>query len=272
MSIAAILSARARNRVWAEKNRQCKVRKHWVAATPPFGAYLPGGVTSVTFDPRPRWPMQLRNARGLHGAITTLLDRGHGRWPAWALFPCADGWSIYWSRDEDASRFASKRIQGALWDEPTVFGFGPLFRMRVPSGPSLGRRKRRLRIDAITPIVTRSSGGKTPCVRPTDDTIRGSLDGELLYRLSPTHSDASPGQDAWTQWTRPRVMVHIVEHGSEPVYTDCGGPLRQVAGWQGHVIVEANAVAHWLLTLCERGIGLGGRTAYGFGRIRVTPC
>jgi hypothetical protein len=265
-----ILAARARNRAWAEEHRSCQERNHWLAGAAPYSDHLPGGITTIQFEPRPRWPMHLRNARGLHGAITMLRDRPHGRWPAWSLFPCADGWAIYWSENADAERFANAHLNGALWDAPTLFRFGDLFRMRAPTDRKRGRRF--VRIDAITPIVTRSVGGTAVCTCPTEDTIRGALTGELLYRLSPMHRGDAPGQDAWTQWTKPRVMLRMVERVTEPAHTDCGGKLGRVSGWQGSVTLETNATARWLLQACERGIGLGGRTAFGFGRIRVTSC
>jgi hypothetical protein len=212
--------------------------------------------------------MALRNARGLHGAITHLRDGIHGRWANWALIPYRDGWGVYWSSTEEAAMWAMRTVNGALWDRPTAFRLGPLVRMRAPVG--LRRGHQRVRVDALTPIVTRSMGGTNPCTCPTTDTIRGCLSGELLYRLSPSHRKDSPGQDVWTQWVKPRVQVELVERHTEPVHTLMGGKYGRVSGWQGHVVLEVNAVARWLLVACERGIGFGGRTAFGFGRIRIT--
>jgi hypothetical protein len=47
------------------------------------------------------------------------------------------------------------------------------------------------------------------------------------------------------------------------------GKVGPVRGWSGSVVVETNAVGRWLLECAGRGLGLGGRTAFGFGRVRV---
>jgi hypothetical protein len=143
-------------------------------------------------------------------------------------------------------------------------------RLRSPSIPTRGRR--RLRVDAITPIVMTTMARARSHVCPTGEILQSSLAGGLCYRLSPTHRDDSPKEDPWSRWVQPRVCLSLVERHTEPVHVPLGGKFGRVSGWQGHVIVEVNAVAHWLLVACERGIGLGGRTAFGFGRIRVTPC
>jgi hypothetical protein len=44
-----------------------------------------------------------------------------------------------------------------------------------------------------------------------------------------------------------------------------------IGGWQGQVVIEANAVAAWLL-LCAARVGLGGRTALGFGSVEARLC
>lgn len=269
-NIQTDLQSRLRNRRWAESNRGCVDQNVWLAGPPPYGPHLSGGAMTVRFSPAPRWPMQLRNARGLHGAMTAIHDRPHTRWPAWSIFPYAGGWAIYWVSDDDAVRFAGRTISCALWDRPTDFVFGPMARMRTPAG--LQRARRTVRVDALTPIVTRSDGGLRPCTSPTDETILGSLRGELLYRLSPTHRHDAPGEDLWTRWVAPRVALRIVDKDTEPVHIDLAGKLGTASGWHGHIVVEANAVARWLLTVCERGIGLGYRTAFGMGRIRVTAC
>lgn len=223
----------------------------------------------MSFDPRPHWPVELRNARGLHGAITALRDRGHERFPAWSLFPYQNGWAIYFASTDEARGWAASCVNGALWDRPTTFSFGPLVRLKSPVVPKRGRSL--VRVDTITPVVTRSMGGTNPCTCPTTDTITGALAGELLYRLSPSHRDDAPGEDVWSQWVRPRVAVELVERSTEPAHTPMGGKYGSVAGWQGHVVLRVNAVAYWLLLATERATGFGGRVAFGFGRVRVTP-
>lgn len=46
--------------------------------------------------------------------------------------------------------------------------------------------------------------------------------------------------------------------------------LYSARGWEGSCVVEVNAPARWMLE-CDALVGLGGRTALGFGRVRVSP-
>jgi hypothetical protein len=225
---------------------------------------------SFTFNPAPKWPLELRNARGLHGALTSLRDKSHDRYPAWSLSPWMLGWGVYVADLTEARAWASHGFNLALWDRPTTICFGPLLRLKAPVPPRRGRS--RVRIDAITPIVTRSMGGTNPCTCPTNATLRGALNGELIYRLSPTHRHDAPGEDEWTKWVRSRVQIEIVARHTEPAHTPMGGKYGSIAGWQGYVVVDVNAVALWLLLATERAMGFGGRVAFGFGRIRVTAC
>ena len=261
---------RARNARWCATHRNCRKLRPWLAGVPPYGTHLPGGAMTLNFDPLPKWPMELRNGRGLHGALTAIRDVPHGRMPAFSLRPWQSGWAVYFADTDEARRWAGTRVNGSLWDRPTAFAFGPLVRLRNPIVPKRGRSI--VRVDAVTPIVTRSMGGTNPCTCPTAATIAGALSGELLYRLSPSHRNDAPGQDVWTQWVRPRVQVELIERHTEPAHTPMGGKFGSIAGWQGHVILSVNAVAYWLLLATERAMGLGGRVAFGFGRIRVTPC
>jgi hypothetical protein len=225
---------------------------------------------TLDFDPPPRWAMELRNARGLHGALTALRDRPHTRYPAWSLVPWQSGWGVYFADLTEARGWAGKNFHGSLWDKPTVFRFGHLLRFKAPVDVKRGRS--RVRIDAITPIITRSLGGSNPCTCPNNDTLRGALAGELLYKISPNHRNDAPDGDEWASYVRPQVQIEIIERQTEATYTPLGGKFGTIAGWQGHVVAEVNAVALWLLLATERAMGLGGRVAFGFGRIRVTSC
>lgn len=65
------------------------------------------------------------------------------------------------------------------------------------------------------------------------------------------------------------ATMALLERGTHPEWTQMGGKYGATAGFTGHLIVECNAVTEWLLRCCET-IGLGGKTAFGFGRVRVT--
>jgi len=63
--------------------------------------------------------------------------------------------------------------------------------------------------------------------------------------------------------------LRLVERHTEARHVPIGGKYGTVSGWVGYVILDCNAPAYWLLKAAET-LGLGGRTAFGFGRIKVT--
>jgi CRISPR/Cas system endoribonuclease Cas6 (RAMP superfamily) len=68
------------------------------------------------------------------------------------------------------------------------------------------------------------------------------------------------------------MRISLVERHTQPSSLSLvgrGGKLKAMRGWVGHMIVDCNAPAHWLLEVAAR-VGLGGRTAFGFGRVRVS--
>jgi hypothetical protein len=76
--------SRERNREWCAEHRSVTRRNAWLAGAPPFASHLPGVTMSIAVAPAPKWPIALRNARGLHGAMTAILDVGHQ--PRFATF------------------------------------------------------------------------------------------------------------------------------------------------------------------------------------------
>jgi hypothetical protein len=246
---------RARCHAWAQVHRGVKTPQPWLAGAPPFATYLPGGYTTVTFTPRPTRSIRLEDTRGLHGALTALLDRGHEQgMPNFSLAP-DEPWGVYWWR-EAGLRFANREVEGALWDRPTRFRFGPLWRVKAPTVE--GRGKRLVRVETITPVVSRAYGSTVYRSTPTSEVMHAMLAAQFAHRLGLSYLVK---QDL--------VRVQVVECRTEARHVDCGAHLGIVVGWVGHVDIETNAPARWLLRACER-VGLGGRTAFGFGRIRVT--
>jgi len=251
-----VLGTRTRNRQWASSHRQCRRSNAWLAGAPPYSSHLPGCTMAVEFDPVPKWPIELRNARGLHGALTALLDIGHvPRFPLFSLRPVARGWAVHWWH-ETGSKFANRRVNGALFDRPTTFKFGPAFRLRAPVVKRRGRQ--RVRIDTITPVVIRTGGGKAECVRPSTISMREALTGEWLQRFGLRYIT-----------TQDLARVEVLKVETEPTSIPFGGKYGTVRGWSGAVELEVNAVSRWLLELASR-VGFGSRTAFGCGVIRVT--
>lgn len=261
-SVPAQLNAKLRNARWCEAHRSCRRMQPWLSGAPPYSAHLPGGATAISMSPVPQWPIELRNTRALHGAITSILDEPHERWPKWALIPWQRSWAVYWLTPSGAALALSER-EGVLFDRPTRFRFGPLVRFRTPTVEKRGRH--RVRIDTVTPIVWTDNGRTTPVTCPTATNVANSLSTEFARRLAPS--------DLWYEWVRARVRVNLLERATQPAHVPIGGKYGTVSGWQGSLVLEVNATARWLLLVAER-MGLGSRTAFGFGRVRVSeePC
>jgi hypothetical protein len=247
---------RERNRKWAEANRACATRKPWLAGAPPFDTYLPGASMAFSVYPSPKWPIELRNTRGLHGALTNILDMGHmPRFPLWTLFPYQSGWAVHWWHDAGAS-LAGKTVDCPLYGHPSKFKFGQAFRIKAPRGIARGRK--RVRIDTITPVVMTTDGRTKSHEKPTSVALLNTLAGAWLQRFSLEHLK-----------TDDMIRVEASEVDTRVARVEVGGKYGTVSGWEGHCVVEANAPARWLLEVAAR-TGFGGRTAFGFGRIRVS--
>lgn len=263
-------AARARNSAWCAANRNCTKREPWLLGQPPHGTHLPGGGCELYVDPAPRWPVEHRNVRALHGALTALVGEGHdrgdvgrGRWPDFAIVPWPRGtigWGVYW-RTPGGCALAGTTLDGVLYDRPTRFRFGPLARMRAPEITKRGRRL--VAIDAVTPV----------CIQSADRTIeRTSPDSQSLISTLSRDFGRRCGlaEDVPADWLR----IEIVEDATTVETVKLGAhetaKYGHVRGWAGRAVVECNAPAHWLLEAAARGPGLGGRTAFGFGRVRVS--
>ena len=254
----AILRARLRNREWAAEHRACKSSHTWLAGAPPFHTHLPGGGMTISFSPQPHKPIELRHTRALHGALTAIQDTPHTRWPQWSLIPWGGGWAAYWFTDAGAALALTTR-QAQIFDRPTAFRFGPLVRFRTPTVARRGRQ--RVRLTAITPVVIANSGRTNPVTCPTADNVASVIGNEFVNRLSPSA--------AWSTWARERICVNLVSRETQPSHVPMCGKFGTAHGWTGDIVLEVNATARWLLSVAER-TGFGSRTAFGFGRIRLT--
>ncbi len=231
----------------------------WAAASPAYGTHLPGAGLSMTLDPRPT-PIALGQARGLHGLMTTVLNEGHNpQSPAWALVPWPEGcgWGVYLRSDAHVAALARTTREGRLFDRPVRVTFGSQVRLRAPAAREPGRYL--LRIDAVTPVTIRSNGGANFAHLTPDAT-------NLLSALTATFP-ARIGLDAFDP---AMAAMRVVARATQPETVLCGSHFGAIRGWTGSVVVECNAVAAWLLE-CAARVGLGGRTAMGFGRVKVAP-
>lgn len=253
-----VAATRERCRLWATAHRNVTKRNPWLYGPPPFGEYLPGGAFSLRVTPAPRWPIELRNTRALHGMVTQLIDEPHDlKVPGFSLIPtnqAGSGWGVYVPNPEHALRLAGKQFQGVLFDREVVISCGPMHRLKAPKITKRGHR--RLRVDVITPVVVRSDGGKTVRTLPTSGNLLSTLCAWLPRRVGVTLEP-----DAAT--------LKILERHTQEQWTPMGDKYGTQGGFVGWMIVDTNAVGHWLLKVAEL-IGMGGKTAFGFGRIRVS--
>lgn len=248
---------RERNRRWAAKNRGCRKRHPWLLGKPPYGTHLPGGGVELSVSPYPRWPVELRNTRAVHGMVTSLVGAHRPRHPRWALVPwdCGLGWGLYLWEDQVIARLAKKQFDVRLYDKPTKIAVGPARWLRSPTVRKRGRQ--RLRVDAITPVVIQNTTLNRSHMYATPSALLGCISTEFMQRLGVDYVDPKD------------LRVEKVYADSHPCKTQMGGKYGPVTGWTGHIVVECNAPAAWLLK-CAGLVGLGSRTAFGFGRARVT--
>jgi hypothetical protein len=196
------------------------------------------------------------------------VGREHTRLPAWALVPPAgpaDPWRVWWRLDEDAERLAGTEHAIRLALRERVLTIGLRRRVLAPAPPRPGRH--RLRIDALVPVTQSRDGHRTVVTRPTADTLRRACEGvaERLGVAVDWQALALADVACHTE----ACAVHVGGHwqrGSGDGPEDRRGTLR---GWVGWVECTANAPAAWLLA-CAETLGLGGATALGLGRVKVT--
>jgi len=257
----SIAAARARNARWCAQNRGCHKRQPWLLGAPPVRGYLPGLGFKLFIDPEPRWPVDHRNTRAIHGLVTAMLGEPHQRWPGWALLPHRRGcqWAVFVRNEAAAEELYRRRVvEAELFRRPVQVRFGCRWRAKYPVVRKRGHRK--LRVDAITPVVIQSTARATPRVEPTKTSLLSTLSLELPQRLGLEDFD------------RESLVLSVVSHESRKEVVQLGAKYGAVPGWVGHVVIDTNAVGEFLLRCAANGPGLGGRTAFGFGRIVVTAC
>lgn len=253
------LAARVRNAQWAREHRNVARHNAWLAGAPPYATHLPGVTTPITIDPLPRWPVELRNTRGLHGALSSVLDVGHAAHrPLWALRPWQSGWAVHWLHALGVERYTCTSVAVAVYDRPSTMRFGATVRWRAPRVAHRGRQ--RITLTTVTPVVIRTDGGASVAERASGPSLVGSLGGDFAALLAP-----SP---MWLTWMRERLRVQVVSHDTHPTSVPLGDKYGIIRGWEGSVDLEVNAPARWMFEAATR-IGLGSRIAFGFGCVRV---
>lgn len=224
-------------------------------ATAPWGAAVGAQPDHVA------WGVELAGiptgaaARHVHGLAAHLVAEEHAQVARWALAMPAgpsgrSGWGVVLFRRDDAERLAMRSSGAMVGSQRCELRCGPVVRLRAP--PLLETGRYRVTIDAVTPVSHMIAGRTRPVTSPSVDTVLRCA-GDLLQRLS-----LSTG--------RMHVASVACETSADRVVI--GGHVGSVAGWIGRIVVECNAPAAWALSLA-RHAGLGGRVAYGLGRVRV---
>jgi hypothetical protein len=252
-----VAANRARCKRWSAANGGAVDSNHWLDGAPPYGEYLPGGGMSLTISPPPKWALEHRSVRALHGMVTGLSGQGHDpTTPKFSLIPTRGGsqWSVLFQSEAVARSLAGRVHHAILFDRPVAVRCGLLHRLRAPVVTTRGHRT--LRVDAITPVHIRKDGGHHTHLYPTARNLTSTMASWLPRLLG-----LELGEEA--------IQLHLVERHTMPEHTPLGGKYGCVSGWSGHIIVDTNATGEWMLRAAEV-VGLGGRVAFGFGRIRVT--
>jgi hypothetical protein len=232
----------------------------WAISSPSYDARLPERCHRIEIEGAPAWLCTLDAANAMH-AVLELISREPGHrhhralWPDaaarcwWATVPASDG----------RRALGGYRYPHAVAGQRRVVSLGPAITLRTP--PPLAAGRYRVRVEALTPVVIRANAGRYTRTEPDAGNIASALGYTLAPRLGlPAVPPEMIACDLATRATAPAAL-RVDRRGR------IGGD-GVVRGWVGAIEVECSALAAWLLA-CAAALGLGGRTAYGFGRVRV---
>ena len=235
----------------------------FLLAAPSPSGFIPGGAFALSSTPALRWPVELRNVRGLHGVLTDLLSRlgnvHHQNIPEFAIipWPTGIGWAVYVRNDADAATLAGKSHAVRFFDQNVSLECGPLARLKWPR--ECPRQRNLVQLDAVTPVMIRRSGKDDGAngQRPTSGAFHSTLAEWMPRRVGVVVEPE-------------RVRISVLKSDQvELVRVPMLGKYGVASGWVGRWVIECNAPGLWLLRLATQ-IGLGGKVAFGFGRVRLT--
>lgn len=229
----------------------------WHAPSPVLTSRAIGAAMALT-SPGERYA--LTDAAVWHGVATALTRDPHAPAAPFSAWPGEACWWL-WTRSAGAITHLSGRrlVQRIGRREHAVVTVGAAHPCVLP--PPRGTGRYRVTIQADTPVAVRCYGGAV--VRSSPDST--SLASTLAQTLAPRVL----GRPLRVE----DVAVRVVRDLSVPARvrgTPSEGPRRRAFqdGWAGQVEVEASGLAAWLME-CAVLVGLGGRTAFGMGRVRV---
>lgn len=235
----------------------------YLFAAPAPGGNIPGGAFEIHATPPLRWPIEHRHARVLHGAITAVMSRfgvhHDPNIPEFALIPWSRGigWALYVRNEACAREMAGRGHEARIYEQSVTLTFGPIARLKWPS--NCPRQRSLIRLDAVTPIIVRANGrvDNANGSRLHSGNLHSTLTACLPQRVNVAIAPETVRTSI--------VKSDNVQQEKVPLH----GKFGVATGWVGSWVVECNAPGLWLLRLAA-SIGLGGKVAFGFGRVRVT--
>lgn len=253
--LAYVLSNRERFRRWDDQ-RATRERNLWLAGEPVNLRRAPGFSTEVLVLPETR-PVLLRDAVGLHGALTKLCGVPHQPpLPTFSLIP-GDPWCVRWLREPGD-------VLGRVHDGYRVGDREVSIYLSLPLIDPLPRRWRRgrnrVQIDTVTPLIL-------PATRRTGH-------GPALHHRELTTATLFAALDGFARRVCGEPQPIAVEvAGSEGAIWEersLPGHWGKATLVTGRWTVEANYPAARLLEAASV-VGLGARVALGYGRVVITP-
>ena len=244
--------------------------------SPDLGPLLPGalmGVVVEDFDPSAHRTLPSL----MHWVGTVLSGRSHApRRPTFAMWPEGPGWCLWLPDDARVVEIAGRAHRMTVADghhnvrrggpkPERIVRVGPPKVLEAPAPLVPGRY--RTHILARSPIHSRADGVfalDTAMRRDSRDLVSGTLAACMMERLG-----------------RPQVVpemlaLEVTDANIERiVLTNFAQKIRDerhgggvVQAWRGAMTVETNALGAWLLAVAGL-VGLGAKTAYGCGRVRI---
>lgn len=256
---------RARCRKWYDRNRRKKPPEQYTVSNPEQESpahqvlkleYIPGACVPIALDSG--FKFEHWQISALHGMMTSITGPHAPNNPVFSLFPWHQGcgWAAYFRVLDMARQLAMKTHVVDFDSRDTELALGWIVRVKAPK---MTDSDSTLRITAITPVHCRSNGGAVHYTSPTANNIKGTLEAHTARRLGlkPQLGD---------------TVVQLLDSTAFPSEVRLAGngqKLGGISGWAGSVDVRVNPLGRFLLECAALGMGLGGKTAFGFGRIKV---
>lgn len=237
-------------------------KDRWLTPPPSWEGLLPGTVLPIHLTPDFGNPLRL--GTGLHAVLTRILrdQEGHGPTADWSLLfvgteQSSSGWAVWIPKPDDVNAIRGVPFEVSVRGRPCTFvaGMKSTARFRAPVVTEVKRH--RVKLTTVTPVIIRASG-KVVRPAPSTPSLWTALQN-VANRIGLAIADPT------------EIGVMVVSHNTEPVRVILNQSKNlTTVGWMGDVYLDVNPLGRWLLEVAAR-LGLGGRNAYGFGRIELSP-